>query len=98
MKIIEIKTRTVDCDGVYESNSTMRAEKYTYNNFTSVNCSVAKKNWIPCIVVDKDAHSGGYVACEAGSYKEPTSDFIDGKTYDGTKPNEYIQSFEIGLK
>ena len=39
-----------------------------------------------------------FAAFEAGSYKEPTSDFIDGKTYDGTKPNEYIQSFEIGLK
>jgi len=39
-----------------------------------------------------------YAAHGAGGYKEATTDFIDGKTYDGTKPNEYIQSFEIGLK
>ena len=25
-------------------------------------------------------------------------DFIDGKTYDGKKPNDYIDSFKIGLK
>lgn len=31
-------------------------------------------------------------------YKPATSDFIDGKTYDGTKPNEYLEQFEIGLK
>ncbi|MEM7601569.1 MAG: CmpA/NrtA family ABC transporter substrate-binding protein [Verrucomicrobiota bacterium] len=39
-----------------------------------------------------------YAAKEAGGYKPATSDFIDGNPYDGTKPNEYIQSFEIGLK
>ena len=31
-------------------------------------------------------------------YRRATSDFIDGKTYDGRKPNEYIKSFAIGLK
>jgi nitrate/nitrite transport system substrate-binding protein len=39
-----------------------------------------------------------FAAHRDGSYKPATSDFIDGKTFDGTKPNEYIQSFEIGLK
>ena len=28
----------------------------------------------------------------------PTDEFIDGKTYDGKKPNAYIDSFEIGIK
>tara|TARA_R110002096_G_scaffold104771_6_gene230707 strand:+ start:4158 stop:5534 length:1377 start_codon:yes stop_codon:yes gene_type:complete len=37
-------------------------------------------------------------ASEAGGYKPATTDFIDGNEYDGTKPNEYIESFEIGLK
>ena len=37
-------------------------------------------------------------ANRAGGYKPPTSDFIDGKTYDGKKPNDYIDSFKIGLK
>ena len=35
---------------------------------------------------------------EAGGYKPETTDFIDRKPYDGTKPNAYIQSFNIGLK
>jgi nitrate/nitrite transport system substrate-binding protein len=36
-------------------------------------------------------------ASESG-YKPATSDFIDGVTYDGKKPNDYIDSFKIGLK
>lgn len=39
-----------------------------------------------------------FAAEKAGGYKEPSADFIDGKVYDGSKPNAYIQSFEIGLK
>lgn len=39
-----------------------------------------------------------FAAEKDGGYKAPTSAFIDGKTYDGRKPNEYIGSFEIGLK
>ena len=31
-------------------------------------------------------------------YKPATSDFIDGNTYDGKKPIEYINSFKIGIK
>jgi nitrate/nitrite transport system substrate-binding protein len=31
-------------------------------------------------------------------FKPPQSEFIDGITFDGTKPNEYINTFEIGLK
>lgn len=31
-------------------------------------------------------------------FRPPSSDFIDGQTYDGRRPNAYIQSFEIGLK
>jgi nitrate/nitrite transport system substrate-binding protein len=36
-------------------------------------------------------------AAESG-YKPATSDFIDGVTYDGKKPNAYIEQFKIGLK
>ncbi len=32
---------------------------------------------------------------ETDGYKPATDEFIDGKTYDGKKPNEYIQSFKI---
>jgi nitrate/nitrite transport system substrate-binding protein len=31
-------------------------------------------------------------------YREPTAEFIDGVTYDGTTPNAYIDSLPIGLK
>ncbi|MBP6683579.1 MAG: ABC transporter substrate-binding protein [Halioglobus sp.] len=31
-------------------------------------------------------------------FRSPQSDFIDGVTYDGTKPNAYLQQFPIGLK
>ncbi len=31
-------------------------------------------------------------------YREPTHEFIDGITYDGHKPNAYIDSLKIGLK
>ncbi|MEZ5841111.1 MAG: CmpA/NrtA family ABC transporter substrate-binding protein [Hyphomicrobiales bacterium] len=31
-------------------------------------------------------------------YRAPVSDFIDGVTYDGRKPNDYLNSFTIGLK
>ncbi|HOV04595.1 MAG TPA: CmpA/NrtA family ABC transporter substrate-binding protein [Kaistiaceae bacterium] len=31
-------------------------------------------------------------------YRDPVSDFIDGVTYDGRKPNDYLNAFSIGLK
>ena len=31
-------------------------------------------------------------------FKPPTSEFIDGVSYDGTKPNAYLDSMKIGLK
>ena len=31
-------------------------------------------------------------------FRPPQDDFIDGVIYDGTKPNEYLEAFEIGLK
>ena len=36
-------------------------------------------------------------ASETG-YRAPQSEFIDGVTFDGTKPNDYLKSFAIGLK
>ena len=35
---------------------------------------------------------------DADGYKDPTADFIDAVSYDGTKPNAYIDSLSIGLK
>ena len=39
----------------------------------------------------------GIFAKETG-YRPPESRFIDGVTYDGTKPNAYLEQFKIGLK
>jgi len=38
------------------------------------------------------------VPWESDGFKAPSKDFIDGMTYDGRKPNAYIDSFAIGLK
>ena len=35
---------------------------------------------------------------ETDGYRDPTSEFIDGISYDGRKPNAYIDSLTIGLK
>jgi len=35
---------------------------------------------------------------ESDGYRAPTSDFIDGVSYDGKKPNDYLKKFSIGLK
>jgi nitrate/nitrite transport system substrate-binding protein len=31
-------------------------------------------------------------------FREPQTQFIDGITYDGNKPNAYLEQFPIGLK
>ena len=31
-------------------------------------------------------------------YRAPQTEFIDGVSYDGTKPNDYLKQFKIGLK
>jgi nitrate/nitrite transport system substrate-binding protein len=36
-------------------------------------------------------------ATETG-FKPPQTEFIDNVTYDGSKPNEYLSKFKIGLK
>ncbi len=35
---------------------------------------------------------------DSDGYRPPVSDFIDGLTYDGRKPNAYIDKYAIGLK
>ena len=35
---------------------------------------------------------------DATGYRAPTNEFIDGVTFDGTKPNDYLKLFPIGLK
>ena len=35
---------------------------------------------------------------DTDGYREPTDAFIDGVTYDGRRPNDYLRQFEIGLR
>lgn len=35
---------------------------------------------------------------DTDGYRAPTSEFIDGITYDARKPNDYVESLKIGLK
>lgn len=35
---------------------------------------------------------------ETDGYRQPQSEFIDGITFDGRKPNDYLKQFPIGLK
>ena len=38
------------------------------------------------------------IPTDTDGYRKPTSDFIDGLTYDGKKPLEYLKSHKIGNK
>ena len=68
---------------------------------------IAKKVYRPDIYAEaaKSLIEEGYIdaaefpdfAAEDG-FKAPQSDFLDGIVYDGKKPNDYINSFAIGLK
>jgi len=46
---------------------------------------------------EMDASDFPDFATETG-YREPQTEFIDGKVYDGHKPNAYLEQFPIGLK
>ena len=35
---------------------------------------------------------------KSDGYRKPQTEFIDGITYDGRKPNAYLEQFPIGLK
>jgi nitrate/nitrite transport system substrate-binding protein len=68
---------------------------------------IAKKVYRPDIYAEaaKDLIEEGVMsaadfpdfATEEG-FKAPQTHFIDGITYDGRKPNEYLTKFKIGLK
>ncbi len=67
---------------------------------------VAKKVYRPDIymaaakelVAEGKAKASDFPAETETGFKAPQTQFIDGITYDGTKPNEYLAKFPIGLK
>jgi nitrate/nitrite transport system substrate-binding protein len=67
---------------------------------------IAKKAYKPEIyhqaaaelVSEGRAKASDFVAANEEGFRPPTNEFIDGLTYDGRKPNAYIEQFKIGLK
>lgn len=50
------------------------------------------------LLVEDGLLESSEVPWDSDGYKPATDEFIDGKTYDGRKPLEYIDSFDIGNK
>ena len=50
------------------------------------------------LIADGVAKASDFPAATEEGFRAPTNEFIDGLTYDGRKPNAYIDSFSIGLK
>ncbi len=67
---------------------------------------VAKQVYLPEIyktaaaelVAEGKAKATDFPAASEDGFRAPTNEFIDGLTYDGHKPNAYINQFKIGLK
>jgi len=50
------------------------------------------------LLLDEGHIAEADVPWESDGYRAPTAEFLDGVSYDGRKPNAYIDSLEIGLK
>jgi nitrate/nitrite transport system substrate-binding protein len=50
------------------------------------------------MLVDEGLAAEADFPWDTDGYRAPTADFIDGVTYDGRTPNQYIDSLGIGLK
>jgi len=50
------------------------------------------------LIADGKAKASDFPADTETGFKAPTGDFIDGIVYDGSKPNDYLSQFAIGLK
>ncbi len=50
------------------------------------------------LVAEGLADAKDFPAADEDGFRDPQTHFIDGIVYDGTKPNEYINKFSIGLK
>ena len=50
------------------------------------------------LVAEGKANASDFPVSDTDGFRPPQKDFIDGIIYDGTKPNEYLEKFPIGLK
>jgi len=67
--------------------------------------TIAKDVYLPDIymqaanlLIEEGYAVSGDFPAETDGYKPATDEFIDGIMYDGKKPNDYLESFGIGLK
>jgi nitrate/nitrite transport system substrate-binding protein len=67
---------------------------------------IAKKVYRPdvfmtaakALIAEGKAKASDFPADGESGFKPTSSEFIDGIAYDGTKPNDYLSKFSIGLK
>ncbi|WP_408636817.1 CmpA/NrtA family ABC transporter substrate-binding protein [Pseudomonas aestuarii] len=67
---------------------------------------IAKQVYLPAVytsaanelIAEGKAKAEDFPLAGEEGFRAPTNEFIDGLTYDGRKPNEYINQFKIGLK
>jgi nitrate/nitrite transport system substrate-binding protein len=50
------------------------------------------------LLVDEGHVAEAEIPWDSDGYRTPQSEFIDGHTFDGRKPNAYLEQFPIGLK
>jgi len=50
------------------------------------------------LIAEGKMKASDFPADDEDGFKAPTAEFIDGVEFDGTKPNEYLAKFAIGLK
>ena len=50
------------------------------------------------LIAEGKAKASDFPSDNETGFKAPSADFIDGISYDGTKPNDYLAKFAIGLK
>ncbi|MCQ4347837.1 ABC transporter substrate-binding protein [Pseudomonas stutzeri] len=50
------------------------------------------------LVAEGKAQASDFPPADSDGFRAPSSEFIDGLTYDGRQPNAYLEQFAIGLK
>lgn len=92
-------------DGVWFLTQMRRWGQITEAKPASWYAETAKKVYLPDVylkaanmLVEEGHLTEDEVPKTEDGYKPTTTDFIDGNSYDGRKPIEYINSFKIGIK
>jgi nitrate/nitrite transport system substrate-binding protein len=92
-------------DGVWFLTQMRRWGQITEPKSASWYAETARKIYLPevykkaaAMLLEEGQLTEEELTKTSDGYKAPTRDFIDGREYDGRKPVEYLNSFEIGIK